>query len=40
MGALVYLGGLWLLARRFVVEQLRDLRGLLAAGKAARRRAG
>jgi hypothetical protein len=31
VGALVYLGGLWLLARRFVIEQLRDLRGLMAA---------
>jgi O-antigen/teichoic acid export membrane protein len=39
-GALVYLGGLWLLARRFVTEQLRDLRGLMAANKAARGRAG
>jgi O-antigen/teichoic acid export membrane protein len=36
LGALVYTGGLWLLARRFVVEQLRDLRGLRASGKAAR----
>jgi len=40
VGALVYLGGLWLLARRFVVEQLRDIRSLMAAGKAARQRAG
>jgi O-antigen/teichoic acid export membrane protein len=40
VGALVYLGGLWLLARRFVVEQLRDLRGLVAARKAARGQAG
>jgi hypothetical protein len=29
-GALVYLGGLWLLARRFVLEQARDLRALVA----------
>jgi hypothetical protein len=40
VGALVYLCGLWLLARRFVVEQLRDLRGLVAARKAARGQAG
>ena len=40
VGTLVYLCGLWLLARRFVVEQLRDLKGLMAAGKAARQRAG
>jgi O-antigen/teichoic acid export membrane protein len=39
MGALVYVGGLWLLARRFVLEQVRDLRGLVAA-RAARERAG
>jgi O-antigen/teichoic acid export membrane protein len=36
LGALVYAGGLWLLARRFVVEQLRDLKGLMAAGRTAR----
>ena len=35
LGALVYLGGLWLLARRFVIEQVRDLRGLLAAREQA-----
>jgi O-antigen/teichoic acid export membrane protein len=34
-GALVYLGGLWLLAPSFVREQLRDLRGLLAARRRA-----
>lgn len=39
-GALVYLGGLWLLARRFVMEQIRDLSGLMAAGKATRERTG
>jgi O-antigen/teichoic acid export membrane protein len=39
-GALVYLAGLWLLARRFVMEQLRDLKALVAAGKAAREPAG
>ena len=39
-GALVYSAGLWLLARRFVLEQVRDLSGLVAAGKAARERAG
>jgi O-antigen/teichoic acid export membrane protein len=31
VGVSVYLGGMWLLARRFVIEQLRDLRGLMAA---------
>ena len=36
-GTLVYLAGLWLLAPRFVLEQLRDLRGLVASGKTARR---
>ena len=36
LGALVYLGCLWLLARRFVTEQVRDLRTLMAAGKVAR----
>ena len=35
VGALVYLGGLWLLARRFVIEQVRDLRGLMAARRQA-----
>jgi O-antigen/teichoic acid export membrane protein len=40
LGALVYLAGLWLLARRFVLEQVRDLRGVLAAGRAARGGAG
>jgi O-antigen/teichoic acid export membrane protein len=39
-GALVYLAGLWLLARRFVVEQVRDLRGLMASARAAREAAG
>ena len=39
-GALVYIAGLWLFARRFVLEQVRDLRGLAAAGKAARPRSG
>jgi hypothetical protein len=40
LGALVYLAGLWLLARRFVLEQVRDLRGVVAAGRAARGGAG
>jgi O-antigen/teichoic acid export membrane protein len=40
VGALVYIGGMWLVARRFVAEQLRDLKGLMVAGKAARERAG
>ena len=31
VGALVYLGGLWLLARHFVIEQVRDLRRLMVA---------
>jgi O-antigen/teichoic acid export membrane protein len=39
-GALVYLAGLWLLARRFVLEQVRDVRALMAAGGAAREGAG
>jgi O-antigen/teichoic acid export membrane protein len=34
-GMLVYLGSLWLLAPRFVREQLRDLRALSAAGRRA-----
>lgn len=34
-GVLVYLGSLWLLAPSFVREQLRDLRGLLAAQRRA-----
>jgi hypothetical protein len=34
LGALVYVAGLWLLARRFVLEQARDLRGLVAAKRA------
>jgi hypothetical protein len=40
VGALVYAAGLWLLARRFVQEQVRDLRGLVMAGRAAREAAG
>jgi O-antigen/teichoic acid export membrane protein len=39
-GVLVYLGGLWLLAHRFVMEQIRDLSGLMAAGKASPERTG
>ena len=39
-GALVYSAGLWLLARRFVLEQARDLRTLVTAGRAARDGAG
>jgi O-antigen/teichoic acid export membrane protein len=39
-GALVYAAGLWVLARRFVLEQVRDLRNMVAAGKAAREGAG
>ena len=35
-GALVYLAGLWLFARRFVVALVRDLKGLVAGGPAAR----
>ncbi|HEX6669682.1 MAG TPA: oligosaccharide flippase family protein, partial [Gemmatimonadales bacterium] len=34
-GALVYLAGLWAFARRFVLEQARDLRALVAGGKAS-----
>lgn len=34
LGALVYVAGLWLLARRFVLEQARDLRGLVTAKRA------
>jgi hypothetical protein len=35
VGALVYVAGLWLLARHFVLEQVRDLRGMMAAGRTA-----
>jgi O-antigen/teichoic acid export membrane protein len=35
LGALVYLGGLWLLAPHFVAEQLRDIKGLMAARRYA-----
>jgi O-antigen/teichoic acid export membrane protein len=36
LGALVYLAGLWLVARRFVLEQVRDLRAVIAADRTAR----
>ena len=39
-GALVYSAGLWLLARRFVLEQVRDLRKLVTAGRPAGEGAG
>jgi O-antigen/teichoic acid export membrane protein len=38
-GALVYLAGLWLFARHFVLEQVRDLKAM-AASRAAREGAG
>jgi O-antigen/teichoic acid export membrane protein len=40
VGALVYGAGLWFFARRFVLEQVRDLKGMVASGRAAREGAG
>lgn len=40
LGVMLYVATLWLIARRFVLEQARDLRGLLATKWAARARAG